>query len=50
MSSWTCSRSPNKPITAGRYGNLDYDRPLDPPLEKEEAVIAEQFLKAAGKR
>jgi len=34
----------------GRYGNLDYNRPLDPPLDKDDAAFAEQILKAAGKR
>jgi hypothetical protein len=34
----------------GRYGNLNYQRPLDPPLAKDEAEIAERMLKAAGKR
>jgi hypothetical protein len=34
----------------GRYGNIDYSRPLDPPLEKDEAAVAERFLQEAGKR
>ncbi len=34
----------------GRYGNLDYNRPLDPPLDEEEAAISERMLQAAGKR
>lgn len=34
----------------GRYSNLDYNRPLDPPLNEKDAAFAEQILKAAGKR
>jgi len=34
----------------GRYGNLDYSRPLDPPLVDGDAAIAERILRASGKR
>lgn len=33
----------------GRYGNLDYRRPLDPPLAGAEAEFAERALGEAGK-
>lgn len=35
--------------TRGRYGNLDYSRPPDPPLTGAEAEIAHGLLKEAGK-
>ncbi|MEX2173725.1 MAG: DUF4058 family protein [Pirellulaceae bacterium] len=34
----------------GRYGNLDYTRPLNPPLTPAEAEFAERVLKESGKR
>jgi hypothetical protein len=34
----------------GRYGNLDYRRPLEPPLNEDDTAIAERFLKEAGER
>jgi hypothetical protein len=35
----------------GRYGlTIDYSRPCDPPLEGEEARLAEEILKQAGER
>jgi hypothetical protein len=33
----------------GRYDRLDYSRHVEPPPDKEEAAIIEQFLKQAGK-
>lgn len=33
----------------GRYDRLDYSWPLEPPPNKEEAAIIQQFLKQAGK-
>lgn len=34
----------------GRYGNLDYAQPLDPPFTQDEAAFVEQVLTQAGKR
>src|SRR4051812_22677879 len=34
----------------GRYGNLDYRRALDPPLDQEQATFVERILAAAGRR
>ncbi|GMU24595.1 MAG: hypothetical protein AMXMBFR13_46690 [Phycisphaerae bacterium] len=34
----------------GRYDSIDYARPCNPPLEGEDAVWADELLKAAGKR
>jgi hypothetical protein len=34
----------------GRYDRLDYSTELDPPLSADDAVWAEELLKAAGKR
>jgi hypothetical protein len=34
----------------GRYGNLDYSRPLRPPLDHDDAVIVEQILTRGGRR
>jgi len=33
----------------GRYDRLDYTRPLDPPLSREDAEFAEKVLKGVGK-
>lgn len=34
----------------GRYDDIDYRKPLDPPLQPEDATWADELLKAAGKR
>lgn len=33
----------------GRYGNLDYSRPLDPPASRDEAATIERVLREAGR-
>ena len=35
---------------AGGHDDIDYRKPADPPLQGEDAVWADQLLKAAGKR
>ena len=34
----------------GRYGNLDYTRPLNPPARADEAALIERLVKERGER